>query len=96
MLKTADLVRADWPHAMPVAADLLPEVGNPPPHGAAEVPVPRYVHVLYPGLRHLRLLRDTDKVAREALTGWWPQHLAALTPVLAGMYEGDTQPVELD
>lgn len=80
------LVRGRWPGALPVAADLLPTVGNPLPHAAAEPPTPRYVDVLHHGLRHLRFLLDTDRSAQQALTGHWVEHLSKLTPVLAGMY----------
>ncbi len=90
-----ELVRADWPASVPVAAELLPHVGNPLPHGPAEVPVPRDVDVLHHGLRHLRFLLDTDSSARDALTGWWQQHLAQLAPVLTGMYDGDQSPSEM-
>lgn len=81
------LARDRWPAALPVSAELLPAVGNPPPHGAAEAPVPRYIDVLYHGLRHLRFLIDTDASARESLTGYWTEHLGRLSPLLAGMYD---------
>jgi hypothetical protein len=80
-------VLAQWPDARPVSADLLPTVGNPPPHGAAEVPVPRYIDVLHHALRHLTFLTQTDAPARAVLTGHWATHLAQLQPALAGMYE---------
>ena len=95
VIATADLVRADWPGAMPIAAELLPTVGNPAPHGAAEVPAPRYVDVLMHGLRHLRFLLDTDAGARGVLTGRWAQHLAAMEPALAGMYLSQETPAAL-
>lgn len=95
VVDVAGLVRAEWPSALPISADLLDEVGNPWPHGPAEVAVPRDVDVLYHGLRHLRFLADWDSSAREALTGWWKQHLAQLSPALAGMYEGQEQPMTL-
>lgn len=80
------LVRDIWPAALPVDPGLLPAVGNPPGHGAADAPVPRYVDVLHHALRHLRFLMDTDAGAAAVLTGHWARHLARLTPVLAGMY----------
>ncbi|MGH3985711.1 MAG: hypothetical protein ACRDTZ_00130 [Pseudonocardiaceae bacterium] len=86
VIPVTDLVRGRWPTALPVSADLLPVVGPPPAHGAAEVPVPRYVDVLHHGLRHLTLLRATDTTAREALGGHWATHLDRLEPALAGMY----------
>lgn len=81
------LVPKCWPSAAPVPADLLRAVGKPFSHGAAEVPVPRYIDVLLHGIRHLRFLRDTDATARSVLTGHWAEHLAQLEPALSGMYE---------
>jgi hypothetical protein len=92
VLPVDGLVRERWAGALPVSEDLLPTVGNPPPHGASEIPIPRYVDVLHHGLRHLRFLLDTDATARDALTGHWVQHLTRLSPVLAGMYEAETIP----
>ncbi len=86
VIPVAEPVRVRWAAALPVSEQLLPAVGNPPPHGAAEIPVPRYIDVLHHGLRHMRFLLDTDASAREALTGHWAEHLEQLTPVLAGMY----------
>ncbi|MGH3856889.1 MAG: hypothetical protein ACRDR6_26095 [Pseudonocardiaceae bacterium] len=87
VLDCPSLARDRWAAALPVSAELLPAVGNPPPHGAAEAPVPRYIDVLYHGLRHLRFLIDTDASARESLAGNWTAHLGRLSPVLAGMYD---------
>lgn len=84
------LVRERWASALPVSEDLFLAVGNPPRHGAAEIPIPRYVDVLRHGLRHLRFLLDTDGSAREALTGHWVTHLTRLSPAFAGMYEAET------
>jgi hypothetical protein len=81
------LVLDQWPGALPVPPELLPAVGNPFPHGAAEVPVPRYIDVLFHALRHLRFLIDTDATARAVLAGYWAEHLAQLEPALSGMYE---------
>jgi hypothetical protein len=90
VFETDGLVLDRWPGALPVSADLLPAVGNPPPHGAAEVPVPRYVDVLHHALRHLAWLQRTDDSARAALTGHWENHLEQLRPALAGMYGDST------
>ena len=81
------LVLDQWPHAQPISADLLPAVGNPLPHGAAEVPVPRYIDVLFHALRHCRFLLDTDATARDVLAGHWTTHLRMLEPALSGMYQ---------
>ena len=81
------LVLDRWSQALPISTDLLPTVGKPYRHGAAEVPIPRYVDVLLHALRHCRLLRDTDAVAKEVLSGHWAAHLDALEPALSGMYQ---------
>lgn len=86
VLECTDAVLSQWRGASPVSLELLPLVGNPPPHGAAEVPVPRYIDVLHHALRHLAFLTQTDASARAVLTGHWATHLAELQPVLAGMY----------
>lgn len=87
VLPCDELVLSRWPGARPISVELLPTVGNPPTHGPAEVPVPRYVDVLHHGLRHLTFLLQTDASARDALAGHWTTHLAQLEPALAGMYE---------
>ena len=87
VFETVGLVLDRWPGALPVSADLLPAVGKPYQHGAAEVPVPRYIDVLHHALRHLTFLTQTDATARAALTGYWAEHLAQLQPALSGMYE---------
>jgi hypothetical protein len=87
VLPCAGLVLDEWPTAQPVSVDLLPAVGKPYAHGAAEVPVPRYIDVLHHALRHLTYVVGTDATAREALAGHWMCHLATLRPTLAGMYE---------
>lgn len=87
VLPCGELVLGRWPGARPISVDLLPAVGNPPVHGAAEVPVPRYVDVLHHGLRHFTMLMQTDTSARDVLSGHWATHLAHLEPALAGMYE---------
>jgi len=87
VIPVVEVARAQWPSARPVTAGLLPAVGNPPPHGPADVPVPRYIDVLFHGLRHLRFLTDTDASARTVLTGHWATWLDEMQPALAGMYE---------
>lgn len=87
VFETVGLILDRWPGALPVSADLLPAVGKPYQHGAAEVPVPRYIDVLHHALRHLTFLTQTDATARAALTGYWAEHLAQLEPALSGMYE---------
>lgn len=87
VLRRPGLVLDNWPDARPVGCELATAVGKPPAHAAAGVPVPRYVDVLLHALRHLRMLRDTDAVARNALDATWQRHLDDLAPALAGMYE---------
>jgi hypothetical protein len=95
VLDAPGLVCSRWSAARPVSADLLPAVGNPIPHGPAEIPVPRYIDVLHHGLRHLRFLLDTDASARTALTGHWALWLEQMRPALAGMYEAGQRPVDV-
>jgi hypothetical protein len=95
VIRRPGLVRESWPQALPVSLDLAAEVGRPPTHGAAEVPVPRYVDVLLHALRHVAFLRDSDGTARAALDVHWLAHLARLRPALAGMYEAEHTPVVL-
>jgi hypothetical protein len=77
-----------WPQAAPVTSALPAAVGKAPPHGAAQVPVPRVVDVLLHGLRHLKFLAgpDGDAETAAALDGNWLQHLAPLRPALAEMF----------
>jgi hypothetical protein len=77
-----------WPDAAPVTPALPAAVGKAPPHGAAEVPVPRWVDVPLHGIRHLAFLAgpDGDAETAAALDGTWLRHLAALRPALAEMF----------
>ena len=75
-----------WPGAAPITAALPEAVGKAPPHGAAEVPVPRWVDVPLHGLRHLAFLRDHDAEVGAALDADWRRHLAPLEPALFTMF----------
>ena len=75
-----------WPDAAPITAALPAAVGKAPPHGAADVPVPRWVDVPLHGLRHLRLLMDYDAETSAALDANWRRHLAPLEPALFTMF----------
>lgn len=77
-----------WPDAAPVTAALPAAVGKAPPHGAADVPVPRVVDVLLHGLRHLKFLAgpDGDAETAAALDGNFLRHIAPLRPALAQMF----------
>ena len=75
-----------WPDAAPITAALQAEVGKAPPHGAAEVPVPRWVDVPLHGLRHLAFLKDHDAEVGPALDANWRRHLAPLEPALFTMF----------
>ena len=85
VVKAAGYVLETWPDAAPVTASLPAAVGKAPPHGAAEVPVPRVVDVLLHGLRHLKFLAgpDGDAETAAALDAKWLLHLAPLRPALA-------------
>lgn len=77
-----------WPDAAPVTPALPAAVGKAPPHGAADVPVPRWVDVPLHGIRHLAFLAgpDGDAETAAALDGNWLRHLAPLRPALATMF----------
>jgi hypothetical protein len=87
------LVLDRWPNAMPITPELSRQLGQPPSHGAAELPEVPYwfalkhgLRYLEQGVRHLRYLRDTDTDIRVALDDHWRQHLEAFAPELARMY----------
>jgi len=88
VVKVAGYVRERWPDAVSVTAALAEAVGNAPPHGAAQVPVPRVVDVLLHGVRHLKFLTgpDGDAETAAALDVNWRRHLAPLKPALASMF----------
>jgi hypothetical protein len=88
VVKVTGYVLETWPDAAPVTSALPAAVGKAPPHGAAEVPVPRVVDVLLHGLRHLKFLAgpDGDAETAAALDGNWLRHLAPLRPALAAMF----------
>ena len=86
VLRVSGYVLETWPDAAPVTAALLAAVGKAPPHGAADVPVPRVMDVLLHGLRHLRFLLDRDAETGAALDAHWRRHLRPLEPALAAMY----------
>ena len=88
VMKVAGYVLETWPDAAPVTAALPAAVGKPPPHGAADVPVPRVVDVLLHGLRHLKFLAgpDGDAETAAAMDGNLLRHLAPLRPALAQMF----------
>ena len=88
VVRTGGYALERWPDSAPVTATLPAAVGKAPPHGAAEVPVPRVVDVLLHGLRHLKFLAgpDGDAETAAALDGNWLRHLAPLRPALATMF----------
>jgi hypothetical protein len=88
VVRTAGYVLETWPDAAPVTSALPAAVGKAPPHGAADVPVPRVVDVLLHGLRHLKFLAgpDGDAETAAALDGNWLRHLAPLRPAVATMF----------
>jgi hypothetical protein len=88
VVKVTGYVLETWPDAAPITAALPAAVGKAPPHGAADVPVPRLVDVLLHGLRHLKFLAgpEGDAETAAALDGNWLMHLAQLKPALAEMF----------
>jgi hypothetical protein len=86
VIKVTGFAMERWPDAAPVTADLAEAVGKPPTHAANEAPVPRYIDVLWHGLRHLAYLRDHDEEADAAMGELWQHHLEPLRPALAGLY----------
>jgi hypothetical protein len=88
VVRVSGYVLETWPQAAPVTAALPAAVGKAPPHGAAEVPVPRVVDVLLHGIRHLKFLAgpDGDAETAAALDANWLRHLAPLRPALAKMF----------
>lgn len=88
VVKASGYVLETWPDAAPVTSALPAAVGKAPPHGAAEVPVPRVVDVLLHGIRHLKFLAgpDGDAETAAALDANWLRHLAPLRPRLAEMF----------
>lgn len=79
-------VRDRWPHAVPITPALADTVGRPPTHAATEAPIPRYVDVLFHGLRHLKYLYENDATNEAAMGELWGRHLKPFTPALAGLY----------
>jgi hypothetical protein len=88
IVRVPGYVLETWEDAAPVTSALPAAVGKAPPHGAADVPVPRVVDVLLHGLRHLKFLAgpDGDAETAAALDGNWLRHLAPLRPALATMF----------
>jgi hypothetical protein len=86
VVKAGGYVRERWPAAAPLTAALPAAVGKAPPHGAAEVPVPRLVDVPLHGLRHVRWLMDYDAETSAALDANWRRHLTPLEPALFTMF----------
>ena len=86
VVKAGGYVRERWPYAAPLNAALPAAVGKAPPHGAAEVPVPRLIDVPLHGLRHIRFLMDYDAEISAALDENWRRHLAPLEPALFTMF----------
>ena len=88
VIKVGGYVLETWPDAAPLTAALPAAVGKAPPHGAAEVPMPRWVDVPLHGVRHLAFLAGPggDAETAAALDANWLRHLAPLRPALATMY----------
>jgi hypothetical protein len=87
VIQVSGLVRDTWSGALPISLDLANAVGKPLPYTPTEPPTPRYIDVLFHGLRHLRFLLDTDTTNAAALDSFWRRYLTALDPALATMYK---------
>lgn len=87
VVQVSGLVLDRWPDAKPVGEPVQRTVGKPPTHAPTEAPEPRYIDVLFHGLRHLRYLLDKDATTAAALDENWRRHLAPLEPELARMYD---------
>jgi hypothetical protein len=86
VIAVSGYVRDLWPDAAPITPALAEAVGKPPTHAATEPPIPRYVDVLFHGIRHLHYLAQMDATNAGAMGPLWQRHLAPLEPALAGMY----------
>jgi hypothetical protein len=75
-----------WPDAGPVTADLADAEGRPRTHAATEPPVPRFLDVMFHGIRHLKYLYEHDRTNAAAMGPLWAQHLMPFESALAGMY----------
>ncbi len=88
VVKVGGYALETWPYAAPVTPSLLAAVGPAPAHGAAQVPVPRVLDVLFHGMRHLKFLAsdEGDAETATALDANWLRHLEPLRPALARMF----------
>jgi hypothetical protein len=100
VIETSDPVRADWPFALPLTAELMDYVGKPLPHGPTTAAVPRDVDVAYHAAGHLADLLARNSTFRALVYGepgrppmasgpHWHKHLSVLDPKLAMMYRTD-------
>jgi len=85
-MEVGGFARDYWPSAQPITPALAEAVGKPPTHAPTEPPVPRFIDVLFHGLRHLHYLMDNDATNATALGDLWQRHLEPFRPALAGMY----------
>jgi hypothetical protein len=79
-------VRASWPAALPVSAEVAHAVGPALTHGPTEPPTPRYIDVLRHAIRHLAFLQQNDATASTAFPEPWLGHLNRIRPAIAQMY----------
>jgi hypothetical protein len=80
-----------WPGAAPVDMAVARAWGAPRPHGAAEVPVPRSLDVIFHALGHIRWLMDNNGPVIADMLGagiyeTWQGWIADFRPFLAKMY----------
>ena len=87
VVKVDGYVVETWQDAAPLTAALPAAVGKAPPHGAAEVPVPRWSTSPCTACGTWRSSRPAgDAETAAALDANWRRHLAPLRPALAAMF----------
>ena len=96
VIQCQDLVRTEWPDALPISLAVTDAVGKPFTHAPADAPTPRDIDVLMHGIRHLKFLAETDATNGAALDANWRRHLEHLKPALAGMYDEQHKPTNDD
>lgn len=91
VLAVPGYVKDVYPDAAPVSLELAQAYGKPRPHGAAEVPLPRELDVIFHSLSHVVWLMQRNGKVIEDMTAagifsLWQRHLAPLEPWINRMY----------
>lgn len=84
-------VKDAFPGAAPISLELAQAYGKPRPHGAAEVPLPRDLDVIFHALSHLLWLMGRNgpviaDMTAAGIFGLWQDQLKDLEPWMARMY----------